>query len=122
MSTDHKRATVWKDKVYFKVIQIMLEKPPPDASDYEVTYSAPKKEIDGFVKTYLREGLPIKKETSILDCLRSKEDQGNKSSSNDAHQESSGEGDDTDHGSDIEDYVMKKSELRQLGNCKPEFS
>ena len=65
-------------------------------------------EIDGFVKKYLREGLPSKKETSILDCLGSKEDPGNQSSSNNAQQESYGEGDDTDHGNDIEEDVVNK--------------
>ena len=52
--------------------------------------------------------MPSKKETSILDCLGSKEDAGNQSSSNNAQQESYGEGDDTDHGSDIKEDVMNK--------------
>ena len=62
----------------------------------------------GAVLTVCEGGLPSKKENIILDCLGSKEDPGNKSSSNNAQQASYGEGDDTDHGSDIEEDVMNK--------------
>ena len=84
---------------------IKVHKPPPEASDYEVTYYAPKKEIDRFVKKCTRGGLQSKKEINILDCLASKEEAENK-----AQQESSREGSDTDYDSDAEDVMDKEHE------------